>query len=109
MNKLNRRNFLKGLGLSGLGLGLFRFNPKEDKAEVIDLPEVEMVVDKTEYNQVPMYQIPSYTITTSSTGIQAGQIVYVGSNGTFTTTPNGTPIGISTSDNAIMIKGGIRA
>ena len=109
MNKLNRRNFLKGLGLSGLGVGLFRFKPEE---AIIDLPEVvELEFEADELPDDNLYQVnvPSYTLTTSSTGFSSGQIVYVGSNGTMTIIPNGIPIGVSTSDNAIMIKGSLYA
>jgi len=58
MNKLNRRNFLKGLGLSGLGLGLFGFSLKED--EMIELPEIDIPLD------MPMFI--HYGVDTASSG-----------------------------------------
>jgi len=84
MKRISRRNFLKGLTLSGLGLGLFKFSLKEDG--VIELPEIEMMVDEeVSYS----YQTPSYVITTFSAGsnsIQTGQLVYyIGSDSTYTT------------------------
>ena len=71
--KLNRRSFLKGLGLSGLGIVLFRFKPKEDK-----LPEINIPFD------MPMYI--HYGIDTASSDNDYSVIYTLSSNsdGTYT-------------------------
>lgn len=80
MNKLNRRNFLKGLTLSGLGLGLFRFKSEEN--EVIELPEIielEMVAQSSGYQRY-LENIELSTVGYITYTGNSGQVTYIGSN-----------------------------
>ena len=75
--KLNRRNFLKGLGLSSLGLGLFRFKPEENETvELSEIVEVERDIDKLPDNY---YACQANSLSHTST-IGTGQTVYISSN-----------------------------